>query len=270
MVGIVSYGSYIPSYRLPRDVIAKEWDTPSLGGERALASFDEDSLTLAMNASIDALGERNPKEVAGIFFASTTSPYREKQAAATVATVLDTAKELRTMDFTDSLRAGTSALLTALDLAKAGELFLVCAGDARMGEPDTIQEQNYGDAGGALVIGSENVIAELVGTHTVSQEFIGTWRTEEQDYLKSFPGGFENKFGYNRFYCGNRSGSAAKMQSRSQGYYQRGDCRPHPESPAERPAQPGIRYEEPGAGNILEYGWRRRDRPTAGPAGRGA
>ncbi len=199
MVGIVSYGSYIPSYRLPRDVIAKEWDTPSLGGERALASFDEDSLTLAMNASIDALGDRNPKEVAGIFFASTTSPYREKQAAATVATVLDTAKELRTMDFTDSLRAGTSALLTALDLAKAGELFLVCAGDARMGEPDTIQEQNYGDAGGALVIGSENVIAELVGTHTVSQEFIGTWRTEEQDYLKSFPGGFENKFGYNRF-----------------------------------------------------------------------
>ncbi len=199
MVGIVSYGSYIPSYRLPRDVIAKEWDTPSLGGERALASFDEDSLTLAMNASIDALGERNPKAVAGIFFASTTSPYREKQAAATVATVLDTDKELRTMDFTDSLRAGTSALLTALDLAKAGELLLVCAGDARMGEPDTIQEQHYGDAGGALVIGSENVIAELVGTHTVSQEFLGTWRTEEQDYLKSFPGGFENKFGYNRF-----------------------------------------------------------------------
>ena len=199
MVGIVSYGSYIPSYRLPRDVIAKEWDGPSLGGERALASFDEDSLTLAMNASIDALGDRNPKAVAGVFFASTTSPYREKQAAATVATVLDTGKELRTMDFTDSLRAGTSALLTALDLAKAGELLLVCAGDARMGEPDTLQEQNYGDAGGALVIGSENVIAELVGTYTVSQEFLGTWRTEEQDYLKSFPGGFENKFGYNRF-----------------------------------------------------------------------
>ena len=199
MVGIVSYGSYIPSYRLPRDVIAKEWDSPSLGGERALASFDEDSLTLAMNASIDALGDRNPKDIAGIFFASTTSPYREKQAAATVATVLDTGKELRTMDFTDSLRAGTSALITALDLAKAGELFVVCAGDSRMGEPDTLQEQNYGDAGGAVVIGTENVIAELVGTYTVSEEFIGTWRTEEQDYLKSFPGGFENKFGYNRF-----------------------------------------------------------------------
>jgi len=41
MVGIVSFGSYIPTYRLPRDVIAKEWGTPSLGGERAIASFDE-------------------------------------------------------------------------------------------------------------------------------------------------------------------------------------------------------------------------------------
>lgn len=199
MVGIVSYGACVPTYRLPRDVIAKEWDTPSLGGERALASFDEDSLTLALNASIDALGALDPKAVAGVFFASTTSPYREKQAAATVAAVLDTGKELRTIDFTDSLRAGTSALLTGLDVVQPGQLLVVCGGDARMGEPDTLQEQHYGDAGAAVVIGTENVIAELVGSYTVSQEFLGTWRTEEQDYLKSFPGGFETKFGYNRF-----------------------------------------------------------------------
>lgn len=199
MVGIVSYGACVPTYRLPRDVIAKEWDTPSLGGERALASFDEDSLTLALNASIDALGALDPKAVAGVFFASTTSPYREKQAAATVAAVLDTGKELRTIDFTDSLRAGTSALLTGLDVVQPGQLLVVCGGDARMGEPDTLQEQQYGDAGAAVVIGTENVIAELVGSYTVSQEFLGTWRTEEQDYLKSFPGGFETKFGYNRF-----------------------------------------------------------------------
>ena len=39
MVGIVSYGSYIPSYRLPRDVIAKEWDSPSLGREAGAGEF---------------------------------------------------------------------------------------------------------------------------------------------------------------------------------------------------------------------------------------
>ena len=116
-----------------------------------------------------------------------------------MATVLDAKAEIRTMDFTDTLRAGTSALLTALDLVQDGQRLLVCAGDSRMGEPDTQQEQNYGDAGGALVIGTDGVLAEVVGTYTMGQEFLGTWRTEEQDYLRSFPGGFENKFGYNRF-----------------------------------------------------------------------
>ena len=199
MAGIVSYGTYIPTYRLPRDLIAKEWGTPSLGGERAVANFDEDSLTLAVNASIDAFGSREPQTLAGVFFASTTSPYREKQAAATIATVLDASPEVRTMDFTDTLRAGTSALLTALDLVQSGKHILVCAGDSRMGEPDSQQEQNYGDAGGAMLVGTGNVLAEVVGTYTISQDFLGTWRTEEQDYLRSFPGGFETRFGYNRF-----------------------------------------------------------------------
>ena len=53
--------------------------------------------------TVDALGERNPQSLAGVFFASTTSPYREKQAAVTVATVLDASAEIRTMDFTDTL-----------------------------------------------------------------------------------------------------------------------------------------------------------------------
>ncbi|MCS6926838.1 MAG: OB-fold domain-containing protein [Candidatus Binatia bacterium] len=199
MAGIVAYGTYIPTYRLPRDLMAKEWGLPSLGGERTVASFDEDSLTMAVNASIDALGNRDPRTLAGVFFASTTSPYREKQAAATVATVLDANPAVRTMDFTDTLRAGTSALLTALDLVRGDQQILVCAGDARMGEPDSQQEQNYGDAGAAIVVGADGVIAEAMGTYTLSQEFLGTWRTEEQDYLRSFPGAFETKFGYNRF-----------------------------------------------------------------------
>ena len=50
MAGIVSYGTYVPTYRLPREVMAKEWGIASLGGERSVANFDEDSLTLAVNA----------------------------------------------------------------------------------------------------------------------------------------------------------------------------------------------------------------------------
>jgi 3-hydroxy-3-methylglutaryl CoA synthase len=200
MVGIVSFGTCIPCYRLPRETIAREWGVASLGGERAVAGHDEDSLTLAVNASVDSLAGKDPKGLDGVFFASTTPPYREKQASATVAAVLDTRADVRTADFTDTLRAGTSSLLAAADLvAGAGGSFLVCAGDCRMGEPDSAQEQNYGDAGAALVVGSEGVIAELVGSYTVSKEFLGTWRTEDQPYLRSFGGAFETKFGYARF-----------------------------------------------------------------------
>src|SRR5216684_2513096 len=113
MVGIVGFGSYVPSYRLPREVIAKEWGTASAGGEKAVANHDEDSLTLAVNAAINCFPSTDPARLEALFFASTTPPYREKQAAATVAAVLDTGSTVRTADFTDSLRAGTSALLAA-------------------------------------------------------------------------------------------------------------------------------------------------------------
>src|SRR5713101_33699 len=115
MVGIVGFGSYVPSYRLPRELIAKEWGTPAAGGEKAVANHDEDSLTLAVNAAVNCFPDSAPAELDALFFASTTPPYREKQSAATVAAVLDTGPNVRTADFTDTLRAGTSALLAAGD-----------------------------------------------------------------------------------------------------------------------------------------------------------
>jgi hydroxymethylglutaryl-CoA synthase len=200
MVGIVAFGSYVPTYRLPREVIAQEWGSVSAGGEKAVANHDEDSLTLAVNAAINCFADTAPVPLDAVFFASTTSPYREKQAAATVAAVLETGAQVRTVDFCDSLRAGTSALLAAVDVVRGtAARALVCAGDCRMGEPDSPAEQNYGDAGAAVVVGDDAVVAELVGSFSVSEEFLGTWRTNEQDYLHQFPGTFETKFGYGPF-----------------------------------------------------------------------
>jgi 3-hydroxy-3-methylglutaryl CoA synthase len=200
MAGIIGFGSYVPRYRLPREVIAKEWGQPSMGGEKAVANHDEDSLTLAVNAATNCFADTSPAKLDAVFFASTTSPYREKQAAATVAAVLDTGAQVRTTDFCDSLRAGTSALQAGLDALSAGaQRVLVCAGDCRMGEPDSPAEQNCGDAGAAVLLGGDAVIAEMLGSFSISEDFHGTWRTEGQDYLHSFPGGFETKFGYAPF-----------------------------------------------------------------------
>jgi len=199
MAGVIGFGSYVPRYRLPREVIAREWGQPSMGGEKAVANHDEDSLTLAVNAAVNAMPAAQPGALDAVFFASTTPPYREKQAAATVAAVLDTGAAVRTADFGDSLRAGTAALLAGVDAVRGGaRRVLVCAGDCRLGEPDTLAEQNAGDAGAAIVLGgdAEGALATVVGTHSVTQEFLGTWRRESQDFLHSFPGAFETKFGF--------------------------------------------------------------------------
>jgi hydroxymethylglutaryl-CoA synthase len=80
MPGIVAAAAYVPRYRLPRELIAREWGRQSAGGEKAVANHDEDSLTLAVNAAL-ALEEQGERPD-GLFFATTTSPYTEKQGAA--------------------------------------------------------------------------------------------------------------------------------------------------------------------------------------------
>jgi len=155
MAGIVAAGVSIPRYRLPRELIAQEWGGHAAGGEKAVANHDEDSLTLAVNAALAVVGD-GPRPDA-VSFATTTSPYAEKQVAATIATVLDLPPATRTLDFTDTLRAGTSAILAALDAIAGGSArrVLVAAADCRVGDARlrTDDDGGAGVAGGLLARG---------------------------------------------------------------------------------------------------------------------
>ena len=131
MPGISSVEAYIPKYRLPRSVFAQAWGSGGGAGERAVASYDEDTLSLAVNAAVDALNAQGRDDVDAVFFASTTASYKEKSSAALIATAADLPATVRTADFGSSLRSGTSALLAALDAIKAGSVrsVLVVASD---------------------------------------------------------------------------------------------------------------------------------------------
>jgi hydroxymethylglutaryl-CoA synthase len=197
MPGIVAAAGYIPRYRLPRELIAREWGGAAAGGEKAVANHDEDSLTMAVSAALALRADGDRPDA--VFFATTSSPYAEKQGATTIAAVLDLPATTRTLDFTDTLRAGTSAMLAGIDALAAGaRRVLVAAADCRLGEPDSPGEQGYGDAGAAVLLGSDAGRAEIVATHAITDEFLGTWRTRDQDFPRSFPGAFEAKFGYGR------------------------------------------------------------------------
>jgi hydroxymethylglutaryl-CoA synthase len=197
VVGITSIGAYIPMYRLLREEIGRFWRTRGVGGEKAVAGYDEDTVTMAVAAAQDCMG-RSDMKVGGLYFASTTAPYREKQSAAIIASVIDLRRKCATADFSNSLRAGTTALKSALDAVKSGsaDQVLVAASDCRTGAPKGMFEQLLGDGAAALTIGSSEVIADIEGSYSVFNEFTDVWRKEADSFLKSGEGRFIDEVGY--------------------------------------------------------------------------
>jgi hydroxymethylglutaryl-CoA synthase len=200
MIGIVSYGAYIPLWRLSREAILKAWRQPSEQGERAVANFDEDSITMAVAATLDCLSSMDRHAVDGLFFATTTSPYKEKLGAAIVATAADLRRNIVTADFSNSLRSGTAALKAGIDAVKSGSMkqVLVVAADIRLGEPGSSWELNCGDGAAALLIGTSEVIAEIEASYSVCDEMMDIWRSQDDRFIRSAEGRFIVEEGYVR------------------------------------------------------------------------
>jgi len=197
MVGIQSIGAYLPIYRLNRDEIARMWAARSLGGARAVAGYDEDTITMAVAATLDCLG-RGGGKADGLSLATTTAPYKEKQSAAIVAAAADLAGECHTADFTGSLRAPTIAIKAAVDAVKAGSAknVIVTASDCRMGAAKGMLEQKLGDGAASLMIGSGKVIAAIEGSYSVFNDFTDLWRTEDDRFVRTTEQRFIDEVGY--------------------------------------------------------------------------
>ncbi len=195
MIGIISFGAYIPLWRLSRKAIAE-----GSQGEKAMAGVDEDSITMAVGAAMDCLRSLNRQEVDGLFFATTTSPFTEKLGATTVATAAGLRRDIITADFSHSLRAGTIAMRAAVDAIKSGSAkqVLVVAADCRTGEPGSPWEMNCGDGAVAFLIGNSAVIAELEASYSVCDEMMDVWRCEDDRYIRSSEKRFVNDEGYLR------------------------------------------------------------------------
>jgi 3-hydroxy-3-methylglutaryl CoA synthase len=198
LAGIAAWGAYIPTFRLDRKTMGKAWDTPALPGERAVSGGDEDSLSMGVEAALAATAGRDLSDLDAVFFATTTSPYAEKQAAATIAAVLDRPTAL-TADVTGSLRAATTALRQALDAVAAGSArsALVVAADARPAEPATATEQLFGDGAAAVLVSGDGVSTVLSATGN-TEDFTGPWRRTTDNYVRSFEAKLETEYGYAR------------------------------------------------------------------------
>ena len=207
MIGITSYGAYIPRLRLDRMSLyqAMGWLAPATfavaQGERSVCNHDEDSLTMAVAAARDCLIGRDKKAIDAAYLCSTTLPFADRQNAGILTTALNLRADMITADFTSSLRAGTTGLLTALEVAAGGsrENILVAATDKRETRPGSFYEMWFGDGAGAVLVGSQNVIAEFVGSYTVSYDFIDHYRGAGKNFDYIWEERWLREEGYSKF-----------------------------------------------------------------------
>lgn len=177
--GITAYGAYVPRLRLDRAIIAAahKWAAPGLRGQakgsRAFASWDEDAITMAVEAARDALGEGDASGLKALRLASTNLPYADLQNASIVAGAIGASHAIATSDSGGSQRAGTSALLQAL---KSSEPSLVIASDAPRAKAASSQEMSFGAGAAAFAVGGDAVIARLLGSASVSEVFVDHFR----------------------------------------------------------------------------------------------
>ena len=197
MAGIVSYGAYVPRTRLPFALIAGR-PAKEGGPERAVAWNDEDALTMAVAAGASCLRGLDRSSVDAVLFASTTHPFREKQGAALLARALDLPREVRTVDYSGSLRAGLQALRGGLDAVAAGSSrrVLVVASDCRLAAPGSGLETNFGDGAAAFLVGDVDCVASFEAAFAVADEIVDVWRGEGDRFVHSWEDRFVIQEGY--------------------------------------------------------------------------
>lgn len=190
MIGITSYGGYIPRLRLNRMSIFQNmgWFAPAIimvaQGERAFCNWDEDSLTMAVAAARDCLIGVDRGSVDGMYLCSTTLPFADRSNAGIVKTALNFQDTMLAQDLTSSLRSGTTGLITALSTVEnnATGNVLVVASDKREAKAAYFYEMWFGDGAAALLVGDSNVIAEFKGSYSVSYDFVDHYRGSDNQF----------------------------------------------------------------------------------------
>lgn len=235
MVGISAYGVHIPACRISAGTIAGEWNLKAGDGEKAVAGFDEDSLTMAVNAVLKCIEGANIDGLLILLSASTTSPFQEKQTASTIAIASDLRPSVMTADFSSSMRSGTTAMIMAADIVrhagnehgglggegdgegmvcrggkaeKAGKKgssedanqALIVASDMRDAKPGSDAELMLGDCAVSLLLeNSDDTLADIICSHSINDEYSEVWKAKGDEYLKFDDDvRFSRTFGYAR------------------------------------------------------------------------
>jgi 3-hydroxy-3-methylglutaryl CoA synthase/uncharacterized OB-fold protein len=195
--GIISCGGYVPFRRLARADIAKTFGAGGGKGSRSVASYDEDTTTMGVEAARLALrGAPDDAAPDALWFATASPAYLDKTNATAIHAALRLGSDRVALDMGGAVRSGPGALRVALE--GAGTV-LVVASDMRTGLPTSADESAGGDGAAAILVGSDDdnttVIARYLGAGSATEEFTDRWRTPGETRSKVW----EERFGETKY-----------------------------------------------------------------------
>lgn len=190
--GIVSYGVYIPRFRIRVDEIARVWgdgDEISEGlrvFEKSVPDLDEDAVTIAVEAARSALkrADIDPKRIGAIYAGSESHPYAVKPTGTIVGQAVCTSSSFTAADFEFACKAGTAAIQACLGLVTSNliDLGLAIGSDVSQGAPGDMLEYTAAAGGAAYLIGSRDLAAEIEGFYSFTTDTPDFWRREGMPY----------------------------------------------------------------------------------------
>ncbi|MDM8520272.1 hydroxymethylglutaryl-CoA synthase [Anaerolineales bacterium HSG6] len=188
-VGIVGYGSYIPCYRIPARVIAQVWGNP--GGvpikEKAVAGPDEDTMTIGLEASRNALIRANidPQKIGAVWVGSESHPYAVKPTSTIIAEAIGATPATTAADWQFACKAGSETVQAAIGFVGSGMVpyALGVGADTAQGRPGDALEYTAASGGAAYIIGSaEESLATVEASFSYVTDTPDFWRRPTTHY----------------------------------------------------------------------------------------
>lgn len=190
MTSISAIGTYLPRLRLSRAAIAAalQWLTPSAGagkGSRTLAFWDEDSITMGVEAgrACLAVAEESLGGVATLHFATTTPVFAELQNASLIHAALRLPRKTATQDTGGTRRAGLIALKQALESETTS---LVVASDLQQNPAGSLGESRSGDGAAAVLVTTAPGLLTYLGGGTATSSFADRYRVSGEDFAQDW------------------------------------------------------------------------------------
>ncbi len=193
MVGIVGYGAYIPRFRIKLEEIAKIWGADPVAYKRGLQLYqksvpgtDQDTGTISVEAAKNALKRAgiNPVDIGAVYVGSESHPYAVKPTGTIVAEAIGAVPDCHCADLEFACKAGSEGMYIALNLVETGSVkyALAIGADTSQGAPGDALEYSASAGGAAYIMGTDDLLAEILHTHSYMTDTADFWRREHEYY----------------------------------------------------------------------------------------